>query len=43
MIFTTTPSIEGKRITCYHGVVAGEAALGMSLHMRHVKSVNAYV
>lgn len=31
MIVTTTPSIEGKRITKYHGVVAGEAILGANL------------
>ena len=31
MIVTTTPSIEGKRITRYHGVVAGEAILGANL------------
>jgi len=28
---TTTPSIEGKRITRYCGVVAGEAILGANL------------
>jgi uncharacterized protein YbjQ (UPF0145 family) len=28
MIVTTTPAIEGKRITRYCGVVAGEAILG---------------
>ena len=31
MIVTTTPSIEGKRITRYCGVVAGEAILGANL------------
>jgi len=31
MIVTTTPSIEGKRITKYCGVVAGEAILGANL------------
>ena len=31
MILTTTPSIEGKRITRYCGVVAGEAILGANL------------
>jgi uncharacterized protein YbjQ (UPF0145 family) len=31
MIVTTTPSVEGKRITRYHGVVAGEAILGANL------------
>ncbi|MEM8850636.1 MAG: heavy metal-binding domain-containing protein [Pseudomonadota bacterium] len=28
MISTTTPSIEGRRITGYHGVVVVEAILG---------------
>ena len=28
MLKTTTPSIDGKRITQYHGVVTGEAILG---------------
>jgi uncharacterized protein YbjQ (UPF0145 family) len=31
MDLTTTPSIEGKRITRYCGVVAGEAILGANL------------
>ncbi|WP_218239722.1 heavy metal-binding domain-containing protein [Comamonas fluminis] len=31
MIVTTTPSIEGKRITRYCGVVAGEAILGANV------------
>lgn len=31
MIVTTTPSIEGKRITHYCGVVAGEAILGANV------------
>jgi len=31
MIVTTTPSIEGKRITRYHGIVVGEAILGANL------------
>ncbi|MDR0215404.1 MAG: heavy metal-binding domain-containing protein [Comamonas sp.] len=31
MIVTTTPSIEGKRIICYCGVVAGEAILGANV------------
>lgn len=31
MIVTTTPSIEGKRITQYCGVVAGEAILGANV------------
>ena len=31
MIVTTTPSVEGHRITAYHGVVAGEAIMGANL------------
>jgi uncharacterized protein YbjQ (UPF0145 family) len=31
MDVTTTPSIEGKRVTKYCGVVAGEAILGANL------------
>lgn len=28
MIVTTTPSVEGRRITAYHGIVVGEAIMG---------------
>ncbi len=31
MIVTTTPSIEGKSIQTYHGVVVGEAILGANV------------
>ena len=31
MIVTTTPSIEGKTIEIYHGLVAGEAIVGANL------------
>lgn len=31
MIVTTTPSVEGKTIATYHGVVAGEAILGANV------------
>lgn len=31
MITTTTPSIEGKHITKYHGIVSGEAILGANI------------
>lgn len=31
MLVTTTPSIEGRRITRYCGVVAGEAILGANV------------
>lgn len=31
MILTTTPSIEGRKITLYKGVVAGQAILGANI------------
>lgn len=31
MIITTTPTIEGKTITAYHGVTVGEAILGANV------------
>ncbi len=31
MLMTTTPSVEGKNITRYCGIVAGEAILGANL------------
>ena len=31
MITTTTPAIEGKSITGYHGIVVGEAILGANI------------
>ena len=31
MIVTTTPSVEGKSITAYHGIVVGEAILGANI------------
>lgn len=31
MIVTTTPSVEGHRITAYHGIVVGEAILGANV------------
>ena len=31
MLITTTPTVDGKRITRYCGVVAGEAILGANL------------
>ena len=31
MIITTTPSIEDKRITDYHGIVSGEAIMGANI------------
>lgn len=31
MIITTTPAIEGKRITAYRGIVTGEAIMGANI------------
>jgi len=31
MIVTTTPSVEGRSITTYHGIVVGEAILGANV------------
>lgn len=31
MIITTTPQIENKKITSYHGIVSGEAILGANV------------
>lgn len=31
MIVTTTPTVEGKSITAYHGIVVGEAILGANV------------
>lgn len=31
MLFTTTPTIEGKRIIAYKGVVTGEAIIGANI------------
>ena len=31
MISTTTPTLEGHRITAYHGIVVGEAILGANV------------
>ncbi|USH03129.1 heavy metal-binding domain-containing protein [Grimontia kaedaensis] len=31
MILTTTPTIQGREITHYHGVVVGEAILGANI------------
>ena len=31
MLVVTTPNIEGKKITAYHGLVSGEAIMGANL------------
>lgn len=31
MIVTTTPNVEGRKITTYHGIVVGEAIMGANI------------
>ncbi|NLP43777.1 MAG: heavy metal-binding domain-containing protein [Peptococcaceae bacterium] len=31
MIITTTPTVEGRRITAYYGIVTGEAIMGANI------------
>lgn len=31
MLVTTTPTVEGRRIVAYHGLVSGEAILGANI------------
>jgi len=31
MIITTTPNVEGRRITAYYGIVTGEAIMGANI------------
>ena len=31
MLLTTTPNVEGKKITHYHGLVSGEAIMGANI------------
>ncbi len=31
MVITTTPSVEGRKITAYLGVIAGEAVMGTNI------------
>jgi len=31
MLITTTPSVEGRKITKYHGLVSGEAIMGANI------------
>jgi uncharacterized protein YbjQ (UPF0145 family) len=33
MIVTTTPSVEGRAISTYHGIVTGEAILGANIFL----------
>jgi len=43
MIVTTTPSVEGKRIVAYHGVVSGEAILGANVFRDFFASIRDVV
>jgi len=43
MIVTTTPSIEGKTISAYYGVVAGEAILGANVFKDLLASIRDVV
>jgi uncharacterized protein YbjQ (UPF0145 family) len=43
MIVTTAPSIEGKRIVTYYGLVAGEAILGTNIFRDFFASIRDIV
>jgi len=43
MILSTTPSIEGRKITQYHGVVIGEAILGANIFRDIMASIRDLV
>jgi uncharacterized protein YbjQ (UPF0145 family) len=43
MIVTTTPTVEGKRIVAYHGVVSGEAILGANVFRDFFASIRDIV
>ncbi len=43
MIVTTTPNIEGRRITQYYGVVAGEVILGANIFRDFMASITDVV
>ncbi|MGR5556639.1 heavy metal-binding domain-containing protein [Vibrio fortis] len=43
MIVTTTPSIEGKRIIAYKGVIAGEAILGVNVFKDMFSGIRDFV
>ena len=43
MIVTTTPSIEGRRITAYHGVVTGETIMGANFIRDLLASITDFV
>lgn len=43
MIMTTTPSIDGKKITNYHGIVLGETILGANFVRDFMASITDIV
>lgn len=43
MLVTTTPSVEGKRITNYYGVVTGETIIGANLFRDFFASIRDIV
>jgi uncharacterized protein YbjQ (UPF0145 family) len=43
MLMTTTPTIEGHRITKYHGVVTGEAIIGANMFRDWLASIRNVV
>ncbi len=43
MIHSTTPSIEGKRITQYHGIVTGETIIGANIFKDILASIRDIV
>jgi uncharacterized protein YbjQ (UPF0145 family) len=43
MIITTTPTVEGRRIVTYHGIVSGEAILGANVFRDFFASIRDVV
>jgi uncharacterized protein YbjQ (UPF0145 family) len=43
MLITTTPTVEGRRIVAYHGVVSGEAILGANVFRDFFASIRDVV
>ena len=43
MIITTTPTVEGRRIVAYHGIVTGEAILGTNVFRDFFASIRDIV
>jgi uncharacterized protein YbjQ (UPF0145 family) len=43
MLVTTTPTVDGRRITAYHGIVSGEAILGANVFRDFFASIRDVV